>query len=147
MIRDARSRPDTFGVRRWDVKTSINTEGAPKAIGPYSQAIKANGFLYSSGQIAIDPRSGQMTALDIVGQTRQVMENLRGILASENLGFEDVVKATLYVTDLGDFQQINDVYGSYFSSDPPARSTVQVAALPKGAKLEIEIVAALPNAE
>ncbi len=129
------------------MRTTVSSDDAPKAIGPYSQAVKANGFLFSSGQIAIDPKSGQMTVLDIVGQTRQVMENLRAILDSEGIGFEDVVKSTVYVTDLGDFQQVNEVYGSYFTSDPPARTTVQVAALPKGAKVEIDIVAALPSAE
>lgn len=125
------------------MRTVVNTENAPKAIGPYCQAIKANGFLFSSGQIAIDPKSGQMTALDVVGQTRQVMENLRAILEAEGIGFQDVVKTTVFVTDLGDFNQVNEVYGSYFTADPPARSTVQVSALPKGAKVEIEMVAAL----
>lgn len=125
------------------MRIRIQSAEAPEAIGPYSQAIKANGFLFTSGQIAIDPKIGQMTAVDPVAQTRQVMENLRAILAAEGLTFADVVKTTIFLTDLGDFQRVNDAYGSYFQVDPPARSTVQVAALPKGAKVEIEAVAVL----
>ncbi len=125
------------------MRTRVHTSEAPEAIGPYSQAIKANGFLYASGQIAIDPKTGQMSALDVVAQTRQVMENLRAILAAEGLVFADVVKTTIYLTDLGDFQRVNDAYATYFEADPPARSTVQVSGLPKGAKVEIEAVAAL----
>lgn len=125
------------------MRVAVRTSEAPEAIGPYSQAVKANGFLFTSGQIAIDPKTGQMTAVDAVAQTRQVMENLRAILAAEGLVFADVVKTTIFLTDLGDFRRVNDAYASYFQSDPPARSTVQVAALPKGAKVEIEAVAAL----
>jgi 2-iminobutanoate/2-iminopropanoate deaminase len=125
------------------MRAIVHTSEAPEAIGPYSQGIKANGFLFTSGQIAIDPKTGQMSAVDSVAQTRQVMENLRAILAAEGLVFADVVKTTLFLTDLGDFQRVNDAYAAYFQSDPPARSTVQVAGLPKGAKVEIEAVAAL----
>ena len=126
------------------MRVKVETNEAPQAIGPYSQAIKANGFLFISGQIPLDPKSGQMIAIDIVSQTRQVMENLRAVLKAEGLTFADVVKTTIYLTDLSDFGQINEVYGSCFESDPPARATVQVAALPKMAKVEIEAVAALP---
>lgn len=120
----------------------VYTDGAPKAIGPYSQAIEANGFLFISGQIPVDPESGQMTAVDVVAQTKQVMDNLGAILKAEGLGFADVVKTTIYLTDLEDFSRVNDTYRGYFGADPPARATVQVAALPKGAKVEIEAIAA-----
>lgn len=125
------------------MKATVETENAPKAIGPYSQAIKANGFLFISGQIPVDPATGQMTAVDAVAQTRQVMENLGAILAAEGLGFADLVKTTVFLTDLAEFTRVNDAYGAYFESDPPARATIQVAALPKGAKVEIEAIAAL----
>ncbi len=126
------------------MKVKVQTEGAPQAIGPYSQAIKANGFLFVSGQIPLDPQTGQMEALDVVAQTKQVMANLLAILQAEGLTFADVVKTTIYLTDLGDFGRVNEAYGSYFEDDPPARTTVQVSGLPKGAKVEIEAVAVLP---
>ncbi|MCE5313416.1 MAG: RidA family protein [Armatimonadota bacterium] len=126
------------------MKARIDTSDAPAAIGPYSQAIKANGFLFVSGQIALDPKTGQMDAVDAVAQTRRVMENLKGILSSQGLTFEDVVKTTIFLTDITDFSRINDVYASYMIGEPPARSTVQVAALPRGAKVEIELIATLP---
>jgi len=125
------------------MRVRVETTNAPKAIGPYSQAIVANGFLFASGQIPLDPETGQMTVIDVVAQTHQVMENLKAVLAAEGLTFADVVKTTLYLTDLSDFARVNEAYATYFESDPPARSTVQVAALPKGAKVEIEAVAAL----
>lgn len=125
------------------MKTTVETSGAPAAIGPYSQGVKANGFLFISGQVPLEPETGQIKAVDIVGQTRQVMENLQAILNSQGLLMTDVVKTTIFMTDITDFTRVNEVYGSYFQSDPPARSTVQVAALPKGAKVEIEAVAAL----
>lgn len=120
----------------------IETPNAPQAIGPYSQAVKAGGLVFISGQIPLDPGSGQMTAVDVIGQTRQVMENIKAILEAEGMGFENVAKTTIYLTDLSDFGRVNEVYGSYFGDAPPARATVQVAALPKGAKVEIEAVAA-----
>lgn len=123
--------------------TAVNTPNAPKAIGPYSQGIKANGFLFISGQIPLEPESGQMTALDAVTQTHQVMKNLQAVLAAEGLTLADIVKTTIFLTDLGEFQRVNEAYGSYFEVDPPARSTIQVPALPKGAKVEIEAIAAL----
>lgn len=125
------------------MRIKIETSEAPAAIGPYSQAIKANGFLFVSGQIPIDPKTGQIDVVDVVQQTRQVMNNISAILNAEGLSFNEVVKTTIFMTDLSEFTQVNDIYGSYFKSDPPARSTVQVAALPKGAKVEIEVVASL----
>lgn len=126
------------------MKTAVSTPDAPAAIGPYSQAIKANGFMFLSGQIPLDPESGQITAVDAVAQTKQVMKNIEAVLTSQGLTFDDVVKTTIFLTNLVDFTRINDVYGAYFKENPPARSTVQVAALPKGAKVEIEVVAVLP---
>lgn len=125
------------------MKIAVETSAAPQAIGPYSQAIKANGFLFVSGQIPLDPQTGQMIAVDAVAQTKQVMANLGAILAAEGLTFADVVKTTIYLTDLSDFGRVNEAYAEHFHSDPPARATVQVAALPKGAKVEIEAIAAL----
>jgi 2-iminobutanoate/2-iminopropanoate deaminase len=126
------------------MQVKVETTNAPAAIGPYSQAIKANGFLFISGQIPIDPETGQMDAVDAVEQTKQVMKNLKGILASQGMTFDDVVKTTIFLTDISDFNRVNDVYASYVHSDAPARSTVQVAALPRGAKVEIEAIAVLP---
>lgn len=123
------------------MRIAISTTKAPQAIGPYSQAIKANGFLFLSGQIPLNPENGQMDAVDVVAQTKQVMENIGAILNAEGLSFESVVKTTIFLTDLADFARVNEVYGSYFTTDPPARSTVQVAALPRGAKVEIEAIA------
>ena len=125
------------------MKVVVETSAAPRAIGPYSQAIKANGFLFVSGQIPINPESGQMSAVDVVAQTKQVMQNLCAILAAEGLGFENVVKTTIYLTDLSYFARVNEAYAEYFESAPPARATVQVGALPKGAKVEIDAIAAL----
>ena len=125
------------------MRVVVETSAAPKAIGPYSQAIEANGFLFVSGQIPTEPETGQMSAVDVVAQTKRVMDNLGAILSAEGLGFEDVVKTTIYLTDLSDFARVNEAYAAYFESDPPARAMVQVAALPKGARIEIEAIAAL----
>ena len=125
------------------MKIKIETDKAPKAIGPYSQAIKANGFLFISGQVPIDPATESMTAVDATAQTKQVMNNIGAILNAEGLGFREVVKTTIFLQDLADFARVNEIYASFFESDPPARSTVQVAGLPKGAKVEIEAIAAL----
>jgi 2-iminobutanoate/2-iminopropanoate deaminase len=119
----------------------IQTDGAPKAIGPYSQAIRAGGLVFLSGQIPLDPATGQMVDGDITVQAEQVMQNLSGVLAAANLGFNHVVKTTIYLTDLSDFAKVNEIYGRRFSQAPPARSTVQVAALPRGARVEIDLVA------
>ncbi len=123
------------------MKVVIQTSQAPAAIGPYSQAIKANGFLFISGQIPIDAASGQIEAVDITSQTRTVLDNIQGVLRAEGLEMTDVVKTTIFLTDLADFARVNELYGKYFPQDPPARSTVQVQALPKGVKIEIEAIA------
>jgi len=125
-------------------KRVIQTEEAPKAIGPYSQAIQAGSFLFLSGQIPIDPKTGELVKEDIRQQTQQVLENMRGVLESQSLKMEDVVKVTIFLKDMGSFTQVNDVYSTYFPSSPPARSTVEVARLPRDADIEIEAVAFTP---
>src|SRR2546423_14056268 len=124
------------------MKKIVSTTEAPAAVGPYSQAIRIGNFVFCSGQIPLDPKTGQMVEGDISAQTRRVMENISAILRAEGLTFENIVKTTIFLSDLADFQTVNELYGSYFKSDPPARSTVQVAALPKNAQVEIEVVAA-----
>ena len=119
----------------------ISTEKAPKAIGPYSQAISLGDFIFTSGQIPLDPATQQLVQGDIRAQTERVMENLGAVLAAAGVGFDKVVKATIFVADLSDFAAVNEIYGKRFPKDPPARSTVQVAALPKGARVEIELIA------
>ena len=122
-------------------KEIISTNGAPQAIGPYSQGVKAGNFIFCSGQIPLVPATGQMVEGGIVAQTEQVMSNIEALLGAVGLGFDAVVKTTIYLTDLADFAAVNEVYGSRFAGDPPARSTVQVSALPRGAGVEIEVVA------
>jgi 2-iminobutanoate/2-iminopropanoate deaminase len=124
------------------MKKIISTSEAPGAIGPYSQAVRSGRFLFCSGQIPLDPKSGQLVQGDIAAQTRRVLDNIAAILRAEGLTFDHVIKTTIFLTDLGDFQTVNEIYGSYFKQDPPARSTVQVSALPKGANVEIEVIAA-----
>src|SRR5438046_9453448 len=124
------------------MKKTIATTEAPAAVGPYSQAIRSGNLVFCSGQIPLDPQTGGIIHAEIREQTRRVMENVTAVLRAEGLGFEDIVKTTIFLTNLADFQTVNEVYGSYFKSDPPARSTVQVAALPKGANVEIEVIAA-----
>jgi len=124
-------------------KKVVHTEKAPKAIGPYSQAIQAGPFLFVSGQIPIDPSTGELAGGDIRQQTRQVLENIKNILASQGLAMERVVKTTIFLRDMGNFSQVNEVYATYFLSDPPARSTVEVAKLPKNVDIEIEVIAFL----
>jgi 2-iminobutanoate/2-iminopropanoate deaminase len=119
----------------------VATEQAPAAIGPYSQAVQAGPFLFTAGQIAIDPSTGKMTQGDTAAQARHVMENLRAVLAAADLSFANVVKTTIFLADMNQFSTVNQVYGEYFASDPPARSTVQVARLPLDAALEIEMIA------
>lgn len=128
-------------------KTQIVTENAPQAIGPYSQAIAVGNMLYASGQIPIDPKTGNIESNDIIAQTHQALSNVRGVLNATKLDFNDVVKTTVFLTDLNDFACVNNIYSQYFASPYPARSCVQVAALPKGAKIEIEVVARLTNSE
>ena len=122
-------------------KKVIQTEKAPRAIGPYSQAIRAGSFLFLSGQIPLDPKTGELVKGDIRQQTKQVLENLKGVLESEKLEMKDVVKVTIFLKDIGNFNQVNEVYATYFPSSPPARSTVQVAKLPRDAEIEIEAIA------
>ncbi len=121
--------------------TIVSTEKAPKAIGPYSQAIRSGDLIFTSGQIPLDPATQQLVQGDIRAQTERVMENLAAVLAAAGSGFDRVIKATIFVIDLNDFAAVNEIYGKRFPEDPPARSTVQVAALPKGARVEIERVA------
>jgi 2-iminobutanoate/2-iminopropanoate deaminase len=122
-------------------KRIIHTDKAPKAIGPYSQAIQAGNFLFLSGQIPLDPTSGELVKGDIREQARRVLENLKGVLESQNLGMEDMVKVTIFLKDMGNFSQVNEVYATYFPSSPPARSTVEVTRLPREADIEIEAIA------
>jgi 2-iminobutanoate/2-iminopropanoate deaminase len=129
------------------MKKIISTSEAPAAIGPYSQAVRSGRFLFCSGQIPLDPKSGQIISGDIAAQTRRVLDNIAAVLRSDGLTLDNVIKTTVFLTDLGDFQTVNEIYGSYFKQDPPARSTVQVAALPKGAKVEIEVIAAAGNGQ
>jgi len=121
-------------------KKVIQTEKAPKAIGPYSQAIQAGNLLFLSGQIPIDPSTGELVKGDIQKKTRQVLENMRGILESQKLGMENVVKVTIFLKDMGNFGQVNEVYATYFPYSPPARSTVEVAKLPRDVDIEIEAI-------
>ncbi len=127
------------------MKTPISSPAAPKAIGPYSQAIAARGArtLYLSGQIALDPATGELVKGGVAEQTARVMENLKAVLAGGGAGLEHVVRTTVFLADLADFTAVNDVYGRYFPADAPARATVQVAALPRGARVEIDAIAVL----
>jgi 2-iminobutanoate/2-iminopropanoate deaminase len=124
-------------------KNSIHSDGAPKAIGPYSQAVavESSRLVFLSGQIPLDPKTGEMVQGDIVAQTERVMQNLEAVLAAAGLSFSHVVRSTIYLTNLGDFAKVNEVYGRRFPNSPPARATVQVAALPKGAQVEIDAIA------
>lgn len=123
----------------------VKTDHAPAAIGAYSQGIIANGFLFSAGQIPIDPASGAMTASEIVAQTEQVMRNLDGILEAAGAAWGDVVKTTVYLHDMADFPTVNEIYGRWIGGARPARSTVQVSALPRGALIEIDLIALVPS--
>jgi 2-iminobutanoate/2-iminopropanoate deaminase len=122
-------------------KEILVTDRAPRAIGPYSQGVRAGGFFFFSGQIPLDPATGQLEGRDIAEQTELVMANIGGLLEAAGLDFGDVVKSTIYLTDLSDFATVNEVYGRRFPTDPPARSTVEVKSLPKGAAVEIEVIA------
>lgn len=120
---------------------SIATERAPQALGPYSQAVLAGANLYVSGQIAINPKTGALVQDSIEAETEQIMANIQEILLAAGYYYMDVVKTTIFVTDVKYFDAVNGVYGKYFKAEPPARSFVQVAALPKGARVEIEVIA------
>jgi 2-iminobutanoate/2-iminopropanoate deaminase len=121
----------------------VHSDQAPSAIGPYSQGISAQGsrMVFLSGQIPLDPRTGELVAGDVSAQTERVMENLGAVLRAASLGFGDLVRCTIYLVDLGEFGAVNAVYGRYFSAAPPARATVQVSALPRGARVEIDAIA------
>ena len=136
-----------FPVTIGHMKKIISTNDAPAAIGPYSQAVRSGRFLFCSGQIPLDPKSGQIIAGDIATQTRRVLDNIACILRAEGMTFDSIIKTTIFLTNLDDFQTVNETYGSYFKHDPPARSTVQVAALPRGANVEIEVIAASGDSE
>jgi 2-iminobutanoate/2-iminopropanoate deaminase len=121
---------------------AVSTEAAPKPIGPYSQAIKTGGLVFLSGQIALDPKGKtELSSLDIDAQTRRTMDNIIAVLSAAGLSADDIVSTTLYLTDLKDFDAANRAYATYFKSSPPARTTVQVAALPRGARIEISSIA------
>ncbi|HEX8790692.1 MAG TPA: RidA family protein [Polyangiaceae bacterium] len=123
------------------MKQAISTKDAPGAIGPYSQAVKSGDLLFLSGQIPLDPATGQLVTGDITAQTRRVMDNLRAVLGAAGCSFADVVRTTIYLVDLGHFTAVNEAYGSYFEAPYPARATVQVAALPRGAQVEVDVIA------
>lgn len=123
------------------MKKIINTHKAPAPIGPYNQAVMANNTLYVSGQIPMDPASSELVKGDIATQTRQVMENLKAILMEAGMDFSHVVKCSIFISDMKDFPEINKVYGEYFTEEPPARETVQVAGLPLGVDVEISCIA------
>ena len=122
-------------------KEVISTEGAPKAIGPYSQAIRAGGLIFTSGQVAIDPATQQVIAGDVAAQTDRVLKNLTAILRASGSSFDKVVRCTVFLKNMGDFAAMNEVYGRYFKDAPPARSTVEVARLPKDVLVEIDAIA------
>jgi len=122
-------------------RQTVRSDQAPRAIGPYSQAVRHGSLLFLSGQIPLDPQTGDIVSSDIEAQTHRVMKNLGAILAQAGASFEQVVKTTIYLVDLGEFDAMNQAYASYFSDKPPARATVQVAALPKKARVEIDAIA------
>jgi 2-iminobutanoate/2-iminopropanoate deaminase len=123
------------------VKQSISSDGAPKAIGPYSPAVRAGQLLFVSGQVPIDPATGEMVADDIAAQTRRVLDNIGALLTAAGRSFGDVVRTTVFLADMNDFGAMNQVYGQYFSQPFPARATVQVARLPKDSRVEIDVIA------
>jgi 2-iminobutanoate/2-iminopropanoate deaminase len=123
-------------------KKHVVTPLAPRPIGPYSQAVISGGLLFCSGQVGLDPQSGELVAGGIVAETEQVLKNLVAVLKEAKMGPENVVKATVYLADFGDFGKMNEIYARQFAKDPPARTTIQAAGLPKGAKIEIDVIAA-----
>jgi len=124
-----------------NVKEIISTDKAPAAIGPYSQGVKAGGFIFFSGQIPLDPVSGAVSSGDIAAQAELVMDNIAALLTAAGAGFDSIVKTTIFLTNLADFAVVNEIYGRRFSQAPPARSTVEVKALPRGVAIEIEVIA------
>jgi 2-iminobutanoate/2-iminopropanoate deaminase len=123
----------------------VATPGAPKAIGPYSQGVRANGLLFTAGQVALDPATGELVSGGIAEQTTRAMENLRAVLTAAGTDFSQVVKTTVFLVDMADFTAMNEVYGRAFGAHRPARSTVAVAALPRGARVEIEVIAVVAS--
>jgi len=123
---------------------AITSEKAPKAIGPYSQAVRAGNMVFLSGQIPLDPRSGEMVSADIVKETDRVLDNMKAVLEAAGLGFEHVVRTTIFLIEMADFPKVNETYAKRFSGTFPARATVQVSALPKGARVEIDAIAVRP---
>jgi 2-iminobutanoate/2-iminopropanoate deaminase len=126
-------------------KKVVYTQNAPEAVGPYSQAVRIDGFLFCSGQVALDPGTGELMGTSVADQTRRAMDNLGAVLKAGGAGFDDVVKVTAFLMDMNDFAEFNEVYGEYFTSAPPARATVQVAGLPKGARVEVECIARIED--
>lgn len=124
------------------MKKIILTKDAPAPIGPYSQAVESNGLLFCSGQVSIDPTNGNVITTDVKAQTEMVMKNLEAVLKAGGVSFKNVVKTTIFLTDMKDFVTVNEIYGRFFPSDAPARSTIAVAGLPKGVNVEIEMIAA-----
>ena len=124
------------------MKKSISSDKAPKAIGPYSQGVEAGGFIFVSGQIPLIPETGEMAEGNVEVQTARVLENLKAILEAAGAKLSDVVKTTVYITDMNDFGKVNGIYGKYFDENPPARVCVEVSSLPKGALVEIDVIAA-----
>jgi 2-iminobutanoate/2-iminopropanoate deaminase len=127
------------------MRQAVSSEAAPKAIGPYSQAIRAGSLLFVSGQIALDPATGAMVDGDVAAQTHRVFANLRAILEAAGASFNHVVRTTVYLADMSDFATVNEIYGTYFSSPAPARATIQAARLPKDARVEIDVIASVDN--
>jgi 2-iminobutanoate/2-iminopropanoate deaminase len=125
------------------MRQAVSSSSAPQAIGPYSQAIRAGGLLFVSGQIPLDPATGVMAGGDIGDQTRRIFQNLGAILEAAGASFDHVVRTTVYLADMADFAAMNEVYGTYFASPAPARSTIQAAGLPKNARVEIDLIASL----
>src|SRR5437868_9213045 len=129
------------------MKKIISTSEAPAAIGPYSQGVRVGSTIYFSGQFPLDPKTGQMVSGGTDLQARRVMENIGGLLKAAGLSYDDIVKTTIFLADINDFQTVNEIYGGYFKHAPPARSTVQAGALPKGARVEIEVIAVAGNGD
>ena len=123
------------------MKKIISTSEAPAAIGPYSQGVRVGSIIFYSGQIPLDPKTGQVVSGGIDAQARRVMENIGGLLKAEGLGYENIVKTTIFLADINDFQTVNEIYGGYFKQAAPARSTIQAGALPKNVRIEIEVIA------
>jgi 2-iminobutanoate/2-iminopropanoate deaminase len=124
-------------------RDTIETDAAPAAVGPYSQATRTSDLLFCSGQIPLDPSSGEIVKQDAAGQARRCLENLSAVCAAAGSSLADALRVTVYLSDMGDFQQVNDVYAEFFGADPPARVTIQAAGLPRGADVEIDAIVAL----